>query len=178
MKKCLKILIPILFLGLLSYFGFEIFTKINHKKAIANNIKSIPKFAFQNVNGGSFTQQNIKRDIATIFMYYNSDCGFCNEEAQMIHDNISQFTTTQIVFVSFETLDKIKKFAQQYKLNQYDNVTFVCDSKLTFAPTFDVTSLPCIVLYDKNQKLIEKLKGQTKATTLLQKLGITNAIAP
>lgn len=178
MKKIILFLVITLFSFLMVYMVYQITTKINHKKVIENNIKTIPKFAFQNVNGGSFTQQNIKRDIATIFMYYNSDCGFCNEEAQMIHDNISQFATTQIVFVSFETPDKIKKFAQQYKLNQYDNVTFVCDSKLTFAPTFDVTSLPCIVLYDKNQKLIEKLKGQTKATTLLQKLGITNAIAP
>lgn len=43
------------------------------------------------------------------------------------------------------------------------------DSKITFADTFDVKSLPCLVLYDKGGNLIEKIKGQVKIETVLEK---------
>lgn len=169
-KQILKISISIIFLSLLGYFGYHVINKINHKKVIANRIQSIPKFEFQNLNGVVFTLQNIKQNSQTLFVYFSSDCDYCNNEAQMIQDNINKFDKTQILFVSFESPNKIKKFAQQHQLNHYDNVTFLHDNKLTFATTFDVTSLPCLVLYDKNQKLIEKIKGQIKPETLVKKL--------
>ena len=56
----------------------------------------------------------------------------------------------------------------------YDKINFLSDTKVSFATTFDVKSLPCLVLYDKNQQLIEKIKGQTKAEILIKKLEITN----
>lgn len=31
--------------------------------------------------------------------------------------------------------------------------------------------MPCIVLYDNNRNLIEKLNGQTKAAKIIEKLG-------
>jgi hypothetical protein len=78
-----------------------------------------------------------------------------------------------LVFVSFEKPALIKAFAAKHQLTTYDNVTFLSDSKVSFATTFDVKSLPCLVLYDKNQKLIEKIKGQTKVETIVKKLGAT-----
>ena len=174
MKKLLKILIPVLFIGAFCYFGYQIYTKIQHNKEIAENIKTIPKFEYQNSNGGNFTNENLKKDTPTLFIYYNSECEFCNEETQMIKESIEKFKEVQLVFISFEKKEQIKAFANKYKLTIYDNVYFLCDSKVTFTTTFDVKSLPCLVLYDKDQKLIEKIKGQTKVETILKKLQITN----
>ncbi len=158
----------------LGYFGVQIYTKIQHKKEVAQKIKTIPKFEYQNINGGIFSNTNLKKDTPTIFVYFNSECEFCNEEAQMIQANITQFASFQLVFVSFEKPALIKAFAAKHQLTTYDNVTFLSDSKVSFATTFDVKSLPCLVLYDKNQKLIEKIKGQTKVETIVKKLGATN----
>ena len=88
----------------------------------------------------------------------------------MIRENIEKFATMQLIFVSFEKTAAIKSFSKIHKLNTHDNVYFLCDSKATFATTFDVKSLPCIVLYNKNHQLIEKIKGQTKAQTILKKI--------
>jgi len=179
MKKILKITIPILFLSVLGYVGYKIVTQINHKKDVAENIKTIPVFSYETIDGLPFTNENLdcfvpRNDVATLFIYYNSECDFCNEEAKMIKENIAKFKNSQILFVSFEDKTKITLFAAQHKLLEYDNVTFLCDTRATFATTFDVKSLPCLVLYDKNQQLIEKIKGQVKAETLINKLGITN----
>ena len=58
MQKYLKIIIPAIGIGLLMFFGYQIVAKIRHKKQIAENIKTIPVFKYQNVNGGFFSNQN------------------------------------------------------------------------------------------------------------------------
>ena len=174
MKRFFKIILPILFLSVLGYFGYHIIQKVNYKKAVAAHIKTIPNFSYQKINGGSFNQSSLQKYTPTLFIYFNSDCNYCNEEAQMIRESVDKFSSFQLVFVSFEQPKAIQAFAQKYQLLHYGNIHFVCDTKVTFATTFDVKSLPCLVLYDKNQQLIEKIKGQTKVATLLKKLNQVN----
>ena len=174
MKNKLKILIPLLFLALLGYFAYQICSKLQHKNEVAAHIKTIPPFNYLSVKGGVFTNKNLKTSIPTLFIYFNTECEYCNEEANMIQANIEKFNDFQLVFISFEKPNIIKSFAATHQLLNYDNIYFLSDTKATFATTFDVTSLPCLVLYDKNQNLIEKIKGQTKAEVILKKLEIKN----
>jgi peroxiredoxin len=174
MKKYFKILFPILFLSGLAFVGYKIVTKIQYKKQVAKNIKTIPRFEYLKINGGTFGNQNLKPNTPTIFIYFNTECEFCNEEAIVIEQNLSKFSGVQLVFVSFEKPSVITQFAKTHKLLNYDNVCFLSDSKTTFATTFDVKSLPCLMLYDKDQQLIEKIKGQTKVETLLAKISLPN----
>lgn len=169
-KKYIKIILPVLFLGLFGFLIFQITSKINHKKEVAENIKTIPNFNFQNVNGGRFTNENIIKNTPTLFIYFNSECEFCNEEAEMIKVNVENFRPFQLIFISIEKPELIKSFAVKHKLNHYDKIYFISDTQVSFAPTFDVKSLPCLVLYDKNQHLIEKIKGQIKPEVLIEKL--------
>ena len=148
----------------------QITSKIKHKKEVAENIKTIPKFDFQNVNGGRFTNENLIKNTPTLFVYFDSDCEFCNEEAEMIQRNIDKFSTIQLIFISIENPNKIKGFAIHHKLIDYDKINFLSDTQVSFAPTFDVKSLPCLVLYDEDQHLIEKIKGQIKPEVLIEKL--------
>jgi len=172
MKKYLKTIILLVFIGSACYLGYQIISKINHKKEVTQNIKTIPQFSYQDVNKKPFTNKNLKKETPVIFIYFNTDCDYCNEETQMIKENIDKFKNFQLIFISFENLQKIKNFSQHHQLLNYDNVHFLHDSKVTFATTFDVSSLPYIVLYDKNQNLIEKIKGQTKPENLIKKLNI------
>ena len=74
-----------------------------------------------------------------------------------------------LAFSEYNLLEKIKQFAAKFKLLHHANISFLCDSKVTFATTFDVKSMPCLVLYDKENNLIEKIKGQVKIETVLEK---------
>jgi len=170
MKKYFKLILPVLFIGMFGFLIFQITSKIKHKKEVAENINTIPSFNFQNVNGGRFTNKNIIKNKPTIFIYFNSECEFCDEEAEMIKQNIDKFSTFQLIFVSIENPNKIKEFAINHKLIKYDKINFLSDPNVSFAPTFDVKSLPCLVLYDKNQHLIEKIKGQILPDILIKKL--------
>ena len=169
MKKTLKIVIPILVISLLVFMGYKVVSKINHKKQVAENIKKMPTFSYLTLDNKVFTQENLVQNTPTLFIYFNSECDFCNHEAEMVQQNIEQLKDIQVVFISYEPVEKIKQFANNYKLLNYDNIYFLSDSKISFATTFDVKSMPCLVLYDKDNNLIEKIKGQVKIKTVLEK---------
>lgn len=169
MKKYLKIILPIAIISLLTIMAYKVIDKINYKKQVAENIKQMPIFSYFDLEGNLFTKDNLPKNTPVLFVYYNSECDFCNHEAEMIQQNLEKLKDIQIVFISFEKTDKIKEFAQKYSLLQHDNINFISDSKATFATTFDVKSLPCLVLYDKERNLIEKIKGQVKIETVLEK---------
>lgn len=174
MKKYLKILIPALLISFLAFMGYKIGTKIKEKEAVVAQISSVPAFAYEDLNDKSFTNATLEETKSTLFIYFNSECDFCNQEAEMVQENIEQLKGIQIVFISLETKEKIKAFATQYKLLDYANIHFVCDTKASFASTFDVKSLPSLVLYNKNKELVEKIKGQVKVETILKKLEAGN----
>ena len=169
MKKILKILLPILVLSLLAFMGYNVVNKINHKKQIAENIKKMPAFSYVTLENKVFTNEKLKQNKPTLFIYFNSECDFCNHEAEMVQQNLEQLKDIQVVFISYEPIEKIKSFAAKFKLLHHANIYFLSDSKITFATTFDVKSMPCLVLYDKENNLIEKIKGQVKIEMVLEK---------
>jgi peroxiredoxin len=169
MKKTLKIVIPLLVLSLLAFMGYKVVSKINHKKQVAENIKKMPTFSYVTLENKVFTQENLIQNKPTLFIYFNSECDFCNHEAEMVQQNIEQLKDIQVFFISYEPIKKIKQFATKFKLLNHANIYFLSDSKISFAATFDVKSMPCLVLYDKDNNLIEKIKGQVKIETVLEK---------
>jgi len=170
MKKYLKIILTLTFICILVFFSYKTVIKINYKKVAAQNIKTIPEFSYKDINGLFFNNHNIKINTPTLFIYFDSGCEYCNEEAEMIKKNIEKFKNIQLIFVSFEQPALIKTFATKHHLISYQNIHFLYDNKITFAKTFDINSLPYLILYDKDQKLIAKIKGQTKTEILLKKL--------
>lgn len=172
MKRYFKTILLVTFVGIFLYLGFRIISQIKHKNDVALNIKSIPTFSYQDITGENFTNQNLKKETAVIFIYFNTECDYCIHEAQMIKENIAQFKDLQLIFVSFENPELIKKFAQKHKLITYENVYFLSDNKVSFSTTFDSQSMPSMILYNKKHQLIEKIKGQTKASTLLKKINV------
>ena len=170
MKRYFKTIFLVTFIGIFLFLGFRIISQIIHKNEVAQNIKSIPVFSYQNINGENFTNQSLKKETAVIFIYFNTECDYCINEAQMIKENITQFKDVQLVFVSFENPELIKKFAQKHQLITYDTIYFLSDNKVSFSTTFDSPSMPSMILYNKKHQLIAKIKGQTKVSTLLKKI--------
>lgn len=170
MKKQLKVFLFLIAFGLFSFLITKIIVRINHRNEVTKNIKKIPAFSFQDINGVLFNNRNLKKNTATIFVYFNTECEFCNSEAKIIQENRSKLNNVELVFVSFENPEKIKSFAIEHQLITYNNIHFLYDKQVSFASTFDVVGLPTIVIYDKKNQLIEKIKGQVKINHILRTL--------
>lgn len=169
-KKTILFIVIIAVLGLLSYFGYNIITKAKEKNEIAQKQKTIPDFKFLTLEQQSFTKTNLSSNLNTIFIYFNSECDFCHQEAQSISDNLNSIKNVQFVFVSTETTATIQQFSEQYHLNNKQNITFLYDNLDTFSSRFGASSIPYILIYDKNQKLMKKHKGQLNAKGILRSL--------
>ena len=147
-------------LTLLAFMGYKVWAKIEYKNEVIQNTESIPDFAYQNVeNNESLNRRDLNKNLPVVFIYFNSECEYCQHEAQEIQQNIAAFNKTQIIFISTEKPNKIEEFAQNYNLKTYDNIYFLYDERDHFARTFDANTIPFLAVYNKHHKLIEKFKG-------------------
>ncbi|WP_125717764.1 peroxiredoxin family protein [Flavobacterium ustbae] len=170
MKKFLKAILASTFIIIFSLLFYKIVSKITAKKELENTIKHIPKFSYYDIQGKTFDNQNLKKDTSVVFIYFNSECDFCQTETEMIKSNLEKFKKVQLIFISSENLNKIKTFAKNHHFTNSANIHFLQDKQSTFTATFDVTGLPTIVIYNQQKKLIAKIKGQIKIDHILEKL--------
>lgn len=169
MKKKVRLGLGVLVFAIVTLLGYKVVTKLNYKKEVAERIKIIPNFSFFDLKGKKFTETNLKNE-PTVFIYFNSDCDYCQSEATKIQERLSEFRDVQLIFVSFESKEGIKKFAKIYNLDNKDNIVFLEDKEGEFSKIFDAHSIPYILVYGKNQRLLKKFKGITKINDVLKVL--------
>ena len=171
MKKSLKILLPILALGLFGFIAYKVITKINHKSEVAGNIAIMPDISYKNVSTGKpFSKDDLDAQKPTVLVWFNSECEYCQHEAWEIQQNSIAFKECQILFISEEKPEIIKSFSKEYNLNQYGHFYFLFDSRNHFSTTFDVNSFPSLIIYNEKGQLLKKIKGQVKVSKILELL--------
>ncbi len=170
MKAIIKIGIIIIVLGALTYLGYKVIAKTKYKKEVSEMLQTIPDFSFTTLNQKTYTKENLNTATPIIFIYFNSECHYCQHEAKSIKENIEQFKNVQLLFISEEPIETIKTFAETYKLLENDNVRFLHDKNDIFSTQFDANSIPYLLIYDENQQLIKRHKGQIKAENILKEL--------
>lgn len=168
MRKYKKGVLIILLLGVVAFLGISIGNKLSQKKEVAERIQQIPNFSFNTIQqGASFNQNNISKSKPKLFIYFNSECDYCHAEAKQIAQNLSKLNHVQMVFVSYESVETAKTFAEKYNLLNKENITFLEDKKLAFETLFDAKSIPYMLLYSKDNQLIQKFKGATKIDKII-----------
>ena len=167
MKKQLKLIIALIIFSIIGFLGYSIYGKLHHKKEVAERIKTIPSFSFRTLTGTVFTDKDVDKTKPKLFVYFNSECEFCQAEATAINKHLDTLKNVQLLFVSYEEPPKIKAFAKQYKLLNPTNIKFLEDKNFQFAPLFDAKGIPFMLLYDKDNKLIQKFRGVTKIDKII-----------
>ena len=170
MRHTLKIIIGIFIIGIIAFLGYSIITNLNNKEKVADRIRTIPHFSFKTIEGEVFSQLEISKTKPKLFIYFNSSCDFCKAEAKQIQENSDQLDGVQLLFVSFEDKKEIKAFASEYGLLNQMNMIFLEDESMEFSEIFDVKSIPFMLLYSKENKLIKKFKGLTKIENVIMLL--------
>jgi thiol-disulfide isomerase/thioredoxin len=168
MKKYIKPLVGIILVSVLVFLGYNISKKISYKKEVAERIKTIPEFSFLTLSKETFSKKKLTKGAYKLFVYFNSECNYCQSEAAQISKKLTQFKDTQLIFVSFEPIEGIKEFAKTYNLLNKKNVIFLQDKKMIFEELFDAKRIPFMLLYSKDNQLIEKFKGATKIENILK----------
>lgn len=167
-KGKLKNIILILALGISVLLGYQIVKKFQEKQKLVQSIETIPNFSFKTLDDSLFTKEHLHDGLPTVFLYFNSECEFCQHEARNISENIHLLKDIQLVFVSTEPIEKIKEFSEQNSLEKIKNVNFLHDGYHNFSILFQPSSIPFNLIYDKDQKLLKIQKGQLSVHGILK----------
>jgi len=169
MKRHLKILIPfILFCGIF-FMVFKIYKNVDQKNRINLQIKNLPKFEFIDlITKREFTKYELKRNTTTFFIYFNTECEYCNYEIEKIVSNIDKFKNSQILLGSFEEQQVLRAFVEKYYLTKYEEIKVLYDKDLKFEELFGDCVFPSVIVYDDNNKLVKFYKGKVNMDILLK----------
>ncbi|MFK5879154.1 MAG: thioredoxin-like domain-containing protein [Flavobacteriaceae bacterium] len=140
------------------------------QQTIVKATEEIPYFTFYTLDQQRFTKDSFDTERTKFILYFNSECDHCQKQARWlkkgIQENQTAFKQLEMIFISFEEMSMIKGYRDKYQFTQ-NNITFLQDSRLTFADKFGVGSFPSILIYSKEGKLIKKFEGETKVEDLL-----------
>ncbi|AOW21641.1 peroxiredoxin family protein [Urechidicola croceus] len=137
------------------------------KKVSTTVAKTIPYFTFTTLDNQNFTKDSFDKKRTKLILYFNSECEHCQKQGDWLSKEIESFKDLELVFISFEEIDAIKKFRDSYNFNQ-ENLTFLQDTRLTFSYKFGVDTFPSILIYSKNGKLIKAFEGETKPNKIFE----------
>ena len=167
-KNIIKISIVIIIIGIISVLLYNIAKKKSYKESVISNINELPSFCLKDINNSMFTQEDIIHNTPIVFIYFNTECDFCQYEIKSIKRQRNKFKDITIIFISPEATKEISIFAKYNGLADQNNIVFLQDSILGFATQIDANIIPTILIYNKDRKLIKRSKGLLKVDSILK----------
>lgn len=133
--------------------------------------QSLPDFSIQLTNGKLFTAKNLSHNNPLIIIYFAPDCEHCQVLMKNALKRINEFKKSQILLVSFESLQQVTNFEKDYGLKSYTNIKIGIEKPVFFFRYYyHLENTPFTVLYDKHGKYIISYKMQTTVDDLLKHL--------
>ncbi len=156
------------------YLFFLIFTPtlvFSQKKAEAPkkmpDFGSLPSYFEKDV----LAYKTLPKDGKLMFVFYDPDCGHCQELGYEINKNIELFEDTQIYFVSMQEKALVAKYINTFlpKLKKRKNIGYYHDEEYAFLLKFNPQNFPSLYLYEaKDKRLLSFLDGESKIDDLRQ----------
>jgi peroxiredoxin len=131
-------------------------------------------FELYELNGETFSKENIKENSFNYFIYYNPTCGHCVDTFKVLNLKSDQIkkADVQIYTISANTEQLTRSFFEQHapKLQNLVNVEILRDEDYKFADAFNVGPFPTAFLYNKNNKLIKVYEGTSEVVLFLNEI--------
>ena len=104
-----------------------------------------------------------------VIVMFQPDCDHCQREAKQIQENIDAFKAYQVYFVSSATGEELKKFASEYKLDNFSHIHFGSTTVEEIISSLGQIDAPSVYIYD-NGKLRQKFNGETDIAEITKHL--------
>lgn len=130
--------------------------------------KKLPSFTLLRSDSTYFKQSDLKKNTATVFVYFNTDCDHCQQEATVIADSARFLTNVQFVFVSNEPFHDVRKFAKAYGLEGLPAFSVTTDINSDIFLFFEPKYAPFLVIYDKNGQFLKTYEGGTSVANIVE----------
>ncbi|MEO8819848.1 MAG: hypothetical protein ABI267_02025, partial [Ginsengibacter sp.] len=104
-----------------------------------------------------------------IIIYFAPDCEHCQVLMKQLFQKINAFKNTEIVMVTFESLNDIAGFEKQYQTAKYPNIKVGVEVPVFFFKNhYQLDHTPFTALFNKNGKLVVSYKDYTPVDELIK----------
>lgn len=146
---------------LVNVFAFNGFGQTKEPQPPFKLNAPIPKFKIMNVvDSVAFTNDSLRKNQKTIFIYFGPDCSHCSYFAKKLVDSISLLENTKIVMMSSFEYYKIRKFYDENKIASCPIITMGYDPSYFFATYYGVTQFPAAYIYNSKGKFVKNFQGE------------------
>jgi thiol-disulfide isomerase/thioredoxin len=119
----------------------------------------IPAFTIQLTDSSLFAKKDIPKRRPVVMIYFNPECGHCQQEAQELAKNMDRFKKVFFVMAAYHDMEQIREFAVTYGLDKFSNVRIGRDTKYFIPVFYDVKMTPFSAVYNKKGNLVKAFPG-------------------
>jgi peroxiredoxin len=103
-----------------------------------------------------------------VLIFFFPECDHCQREASQISQSIAAFNNVTLYFITSDTAEKTEGFANDYLLNDLNNVVFGNTSAESVLKNFGPIDTPSIYIYSAEQKLVKAFNGEVSISEVLK----------
>lgn len=134
--------------------------------------KGIIDFSILNIEGETFTQDQLTTDKYKLLMYFNPSCSSCKTAFKKINLVADKVEDLPIHFypISIGNKEETLAFLEQYSpdFKKQVNMTILLEKDYQFSDLYEVNAYPTLFLYKPNNDFVKSYMGHQKATDFIK----------
>lgn len=133
---------------------------------------TLPEFQLLETDSTTwFKSEELPKNKPVMIVYFNPECGHCQLTAHEFMQKKEEFKDVFFVWVTYRaTMEEIKQFADDAKMNDDKNIVYGKEMKYTIVPFFNVQYTPYMAVYNEKGKLLQTFDGGTDPDTIYRLL--------
>lgn len=108
----------------------------------------------------------IQKGSPSVFFVFSPDCPFCRIQTEEFITNAEQISNLRFYMISISPLNQLKTYYSQYKLGKHSNFFIGQDYTYKFVEHFQIKSVPCTIIFGKDNKLIKIIRERMELDEL------------
>ncbi|HPW71786.1 MAG TPA: redoxin domain-containing protein [Bacteroides graminisolvens] len=150
MKTTIISTIFILILAIITLLSVGIIRENKRRELFNSKLESIINAELYTLESRAVRVSELYNQKKIVIIYFDTYCDICRIEAKEFFHLKAQFKDSDIIFISSNTTDEIKKFIVENKLSQ-SNIHFLNDKNYLLIKEYDISNIPFIILYINNR---------------------------
>lgn len=133
------------------------------KAAIETGLEGKPLPAFNILLPDSltyFNTANIPTGKPIVLFNFNPDCPYCRAQMTEIIDDMNKLKDMQFYLVTTYPISEMRRFYNEYKLDQYPNIVVGRDTADFVVNYFEAPYVPYTAVFGKDKKLKKAFEGK------------------
>jgi peroxiredoxin len=170
-----KIIISVIVIGLFSIIFVVVNKAIKIEQAVTEKTDitktgsdKLPLFEFFTLNAVPYSKYNLEKNQSLIIVYYDPDCSLCEKSGEIFSTFKKLHASSQVLFVSHNTKEKIEAYREQFNLEEIPNIKFLQSNADEFYKLFNESSTPTYLIYNTKQELIKIINDDIPVKSILR----------